>query len=393
MQLRKSVTRQTAFTALYSFQGPRDGRKPIGTTLVVVDGELYGTTAEGGKNNRGTIFAIDPGDGAERIVYSFKGGGFSGTDGATPKGRLIFLQDTLYGTTGQGGSGGPWCFSGNGCGTIFGSNTTGTETVLHSFGTRVKEDGVFPQGGLSEAATSFYGTTDAGGAGDGTVFVSSPNGRERIIHTFEGVPKDGAFPIGDVTYERGIIYGTTQSGGSGSSCGSQGCGAVFEIDVAKRKERLLYSFSGGSDGAVPVSNLVDVKGTLYGVTAGLRRDTCSKGCGNVFAVTQDGKERVIHTFTGGEDGAEPFGDLLYYRGNFYGVTNFGGGSGCPLRNSVGCGTVFKLTPSGHETILHRFSGDDGFIPQTNLIQYNATLYGTTTFGGTKGRGTVFAIAP
>lgn len=386
--------RKVTFHSLYSFQGPnRDGRKPIGTTFVVINGELYGTTAEGGRNNRGTIFAIDPNSGAEQVVYNFKGGGFSGSDGATPKGKLLSLHGTLYGTTGQGGSGGPWCFSGNGCGTMFGSSTAGTETVLHSFGSRVKEDGVFPQGGLTVTGTSFYGTTDLGGAGEGTVFVSTSDGRERIIHTFEGPPKDGGFPIGDVTYESGVVYGTTQLGGGGSSCGSQGCGTVFKIDVAKRKLSLLYSFSGGSDGAYPVSNLVDVNGTLYGVTAGLRRKVCSKGCGNVFAITQDDKERVIHTFRGGNDGAEPFGDLLYYGGSFYGTTNFGGGSGCPLRNSVGCGTVFKLTPSGHEMTLHRFNYNDGFIPQTNLIQYNGTLYGTTTFGGTKDEGTVFAVTP
>ncbi|MGB8909618.1 MAG: choice-of-anchor tandem repeat GloVer-containing protein [Candidatus Cybelea sp.] len=101
----------------------------------------------------------------------------------------------------------------------------------------------------------------------------------------------------------------------------------------------------------------------------------------------------VNSFKGAKDGAEPFGDLLYYHGNFYGTTNVGGGSGCPLRATVGCGTVFKLTASGKETVLHRFNLNDGFMPQTNLIKYGGTIYGTTSFSGADGNETVFAITP
>ncbi|MFZ0362569.1 MAG: choice-of-anchor tandem repeat GloVer-containing protein [Candidatus Cybelea sp.] len=380
----------TGFKLLYSFASKREnGRKPVGTRLAVVNGLLFGTTTLGGKRDWGTVFTIDPTNDTEDVIYSFKGNR-GATDGGGAKGSLRYVNGAIYGTTHSGGIGGGECYSGNGCGTIFSVSPSGSETVLHSFGG--SGDGVFPAGGLVDGGGTFYGTTLYGGKyGDGIVFSSGPTGNESVVYSFAGPSADGAFPTADLTYKDGMIYGTTELGGSG--CGTYGCGTVFSIDAASGKEVVIYSFSGGPDGAYPVSDLVDVKGTLYGVTAGFAQKHCSKTCGNVFAVTTAGKERVVYSFKGAKDGAEPFGDLLYYYGNFYGTTNVGGGSGCPLKTTVGCGTVFKLTASGKETVLHRFNLTDGFMPQTNLIEYGGAIYGTTSFGGADGNGTVFAITP
>ena len=167
-------------------------------------------------------------------------------------------------------------------------------------------------------------------------------------------------------------------------------------------EKILYSFSGGSDGAYPVGALVaDKAGNLYGTTSEGGSSNCSSGCGVVFELTspstQGGAwtETVLYRFTGGSDGAAPESNLIFDAvGNLYGTTAGGG-------DASSDGTVFQLTPPSSqggawtETALYRFAGgSDGKIPLAGLVFDPAgNLYGTTLFGGTTSAGTVFRLMP
>jgi uncharacterized repeat protein (TIGR03803 family) len=166
---------------------------------------------------------------------------------------------------------------------------------------------------------------------------------------------------------------------------------------AYKQETVLYSFGSGSDGARPQSNLTDVNGVLYGMTYYGGNGACPPaddgytGCGTVYSVTTSGAESVLYRFAGGSDGAYPLSNLLYVNGVFYGTTPYGGNGGC--FENTGCGTVFKITTSGAESVLYRFvGGSDGANPESGLTDVNGVLYGTTAGGGANGDGTVFTIS-
>jgi uncharacterized repeat protein (TIGR03803 family) len=159
---------------------------------------------------------------------------------------------------------------------------------------------------------------------------------------------------------------------------------VFSVTTSG-VEKIVYSFQGGSDGADPEAALTNVRGTLYGTT--YRGATSGNGISNgtVFSVTPAGTETVVHSFRGGtRDGANPVASLIEFRGNLFGTTTKGGTSNG--------GTVFRINlATGRKTILHKFSGsDDGADPQASLINVGGLLYGTTEYGG-KGLGTVFSV--
>jgi uncharacterized repeat protein (TIGR03803 family) len=149
--------------------------------------------------------------------------------------------------------------------------------------------------------------------------------------------------------------------------------------------RFNHRFSRGLDGTQPAAGLVYVDGAFYGTTT----EGGSNGYGTVFKITPPHAERVVYSFKGGADGAEPYGGSLIYRnGAFYGTTAYGGGNG------IGYGTIFKVTTSGLETILHHFKGGaDGANPEAGLVEVNGTLYGTTYAGGKSQCGTVFSLTP
>ena len=322
----------------------------------------------------------------QTILYSFTG---ANGDGAHPDAGLVFdWQGNLYGTTYLGGV--------SGRGTVFKVTSKGVETVPHSF--TGGADGATPFGGLVNSGhgnlygtTAFGGGTGCGGFGCGTVFQITPQGKEIVLYSFTGANGDGAFPdAGLVSDFQGNLYGTTASGGD-AGCGGSGCGTVFKM-TPQGKETVLYSFTGANgDGANPVADLVfDWQGNLYGTTETGGGAGCNGiGCGTVFKVTPKGTETVLHNFTGGADGATPFAGLvLDWQGNLYGTTEFGGASGF--------GTVFKVTAKGTETVLHSFTGvnGDGIYPIGGLVlDLQGNLYGTTETGGAFGYGTVFKIAP
>lgn len=248
--------------------------------------------------------------------------------------------------------------------------------------------------------------------------LSYSGNRETVLYPFQG-GNDGAGPIGSlVSHKDGTLYGTTQSGGGSSRCniGSHwgpGCGTIFELVPSSSgyTEMLLHRFKGGSDGTGPYAGLTEgANGVFFGTTEYGGNSTCTNpsapgGCGTVFSLTPSASsytKRTIYTFKGGTDGYGPLGALLVdSHGVLYGTAEFGANSGCSTFFGTGCGTVFKLTPSGHgyaETTAYAFAGgSDGGNPYGGLIALNGSLYGTTAHGGNTacayGCGTVFDLKP
>jgi uncharacterized repeat protein (TIGR03803 family) len=255
-------------------------------------------------------------------------------------------------------------------------------TVLYEF--TGSPDGAGSYARLVQDSTgNLYGTTPIGGTNNGTVFEVSSQGNETLLHTFRG-NRDGFLPgAGLVIDASGKLYGTTVYGGT------HNLGTVFELNKAGTKI-VLFAFS-GPDGANPWADLVrDAAGNLYGTTAAGGSGNCNNGsgCGTVFLISANGTETVLHSFAGGvADGQTPFAGLLRDAdGNLYGTTNAGG--------TAGFGTVFELSATGTETILHNFAGylTDGMYPQAGLVRDKAgDLFGTTLEGGAYGYGTVFKL--
>ena len=256
------------------------------------------------------------------------------------------------------------------------------ESVLYSFGaTRV--DGIYPQGNLIQANDgNFYGMTPVGGANNrGAVIKVTPAGDESVLYSFGAFPGDGLTPRGSlIQASDGNFYGMTEQGGVNGGCNSN-CGTVFRITFTGT-ESVLYSFAGLGDGATPYGSLIQASdGNLYGMTSsgGLG------GVGTVFRITLTGSESVMHWFGAfSGDGKQPQDSLIQASdGNFYGMT-VGGGTPSAQCGQFGCGTVFKITSAGDESVLHSFGSapGDGANPFGSLIQASdGNLYGMTELGG------------
>src|SRR5271157_94942 len=320
------------YSVLYTFTGSPDGAGPDAGLVRDAQGNLYGTTGDGGASGAGTVFKVDT-TGKETVLYSFAG---TGGDGANPyAGLLRDAQGNLYGTTAGGGD--LACLAPYGCGTVFKVDMTGNETVLYSF-TGTGGDGASPRAGLlPDAQGNLYGTTSLGGdlacnapAGCGTVFKLDRTGKETVLYSFTG-GADGGRPVAGLVQDaQGNLYGTTASGGDLACLAPYGCGTVFKVDMTGN-ETVLYSFTGtGGDGIQPLAGLVlDTLGNLYGTTSQGGDPACTNGCGTVFKVDTTGKETVLYSFTGiGGDGVQPLATLvLDAQGNLYGTTFYGGASG------------------------------------------------------------------
>ncbi|HTS18738.1 MAG TPA: choice-of-anchor tandem repeat GloVer-containing protein [Verrucomicrobiae bacterium] len=334
-------------------------------------------------------------------LYIFAG---QPNDGSNPHDGLVRGSDgDFYGTTSYGGTN----MDGNyGCGTVFRISPSGTYTSLYSF--TGSPDGAHPGGGVVQGSDgNFYGTTYSGGTstdsnpvcspcqGVGTVFRVTPSGGCTILYSFGSQPNDGASPsAGLIQGSDGWFYGTTPYGGT------QGHGTVFRISASGSYTN-LYSFTGGSDGAFPSAELVlGVDGNFYGTT----EYGGAYSYGTVYRLTPGGGVTNLHSFGGGGpfvgDGANPIGRLVQGSdGNFYGTTISGGSRrGC----IDGCGTVFRVSPSGSYTNLYSFMGNtfvsnivvnDGSEPGGGLVQgSDGYFYGTTGEGGTSEEGTAFRIS-
>jgi uncharacterized repeat protein (TIGR03803 family) len=188
------------------------------SSLLNVNGNLYGTTEGGGAHGAGTVFEISAG--STRVLYSFKGG----SDGAYPVADLINVNGTLYGTTEGGGGIGSYCLGKSYCGTVFSITTSGTESIVYRF-KGGPNDGDEPQAGVLSVNGRLYGTTAYGGRyEDGTVFEIASQS-ERVLHSFKYAKdfRDGSTPVADLIKVGHKLYGTTEFGGPNDN------GTVFEV--------------------------------------------------------------------------------------------------------------------------------------------------------------------
>ncbi|MFL6688589.1 MAG: choice-of-anchor tandem repeat GloVer-containing protein [Alphaproteobacteria bacterium] len=356
------------FQVLYAFKDKADGGRPHGSLILDREGNLYGTTVEGGtaKCRCGVVFRLSPG-GEETPLYAFHG-----HDGYHPVGPLVRNKaGDVFGVTQEGGK----TFDG----AVFRLSASGNETVLHSF------SGIPDGSGLNDGLTidrdgNLYGATTYGGIGDGTVFKVTPDGTETVLHTFRDGENDGAYAYSGVIRDRkGNLYGTTMDGGSGGQ--QQGPGILYKLTPGG-KFTVLHHFEARTGDYPSAAPLMDAGGNLYGTTiAG-----GDIGQGTVYKYA-DGTYSVLHSFGGQNDGEYGIGRLVMDGdGSLYGVTQ-GGGAACD------CGIVFKLAPDGTYTVLHRFTGgDDGGQPADGLVMDGAgNLFGTAYQGGKNGDGVVFKI--
>jgi uncharacterized repeat protein (TIGR03803 family) len=387
-----AAARAQTFNTLYSFCSEADcadGSTPYAGLIQGKGGSFFGTTFSGGSNNGGTVFRIDA-QGELSTVYSFCAQA-SCADGSSPYAALFQASSgSFYGTTESGGT--------SGAGSVFKLSLPGTFHVVHSFD---GSDGFSPYGSLIQVADgSFYGTTGGNPTGaniSGTVFRLSASGKLTTLYWFcsKANCADGANPWGTlVQAEDGSFYGTTAAGGSHicKTRGSEqiGCGTVFKITL-QGKLTTLYNFcsQGGAnctDGITPLAGLVEAAdGSFYGTTSG----GGSNDNGTVFRITPEGKLTTVHRFQG-TDGASPYAGLLSTNdGNFYGTTTFGGANDR--------GVIFKLAPDGKLTTLYNFCSQtncvDGSFPHGALVvAKNGNLYGTTSTGGDADAGTVFSLS-
>ncbi len=402
------VLQAQTFSVIHTFMGP-EGSVPVAGVTLDRAGNLYGTTALGGNSTRtcplagcGTVFKMrNTGSGwVLSSIYKFSGG-----DGESPDAPVVFGPDgSLYGTTGNGGSGGG--------GTVF--NLRPPLTVCKSISCPWQQTTIFPFG---------FGT--------------------------------GSYLTAPVSFDAtGNIYGTTYLGGLTRLCGGLGCGTVYQLTKSAGvwTENILYEFTDAGDGEYPNSGvLVDGTGNLYGTAP---QSDFESGAGLVFELTPSSSGwnfSPVYRFTLGNDGGYPWAGLFFdHAGNMYGATKFGGTGGggtvfqlspsgdgwnfnlvyglpqgaapggpvaTPIMDSAGniygtavkagahtYGSVFKLTPSAGGyiyTSLHDFTGgSDGAYPESSLaIDANGNLYGTASSGGhystdcPSGCGVVFEITP
>jgi uncharacterized repeat protein (TIGR03803 family) len=279
----------------------------------------------------------------------------------------------LYGTTYGGGA--------SGYGVVYKVDAAGHETVLYTF--TGGADGMWLYAGvIRDSAGNLYGTTYGGGAANaGVVFKLDTAGNETVLYNFTG-GIDGAGPqAGVIRDSAGNLYGTA-GGGIVSAC-QRGCGVVYKLDTAGR-ETVLYTFTGGADGANPSAGVIgDSAGNLYGTTSG----GGTAGYGVVYKLDKAGHETVLYSFTGGADGDSPFtGVIRDSEGNLYGTASSAGGTPCCA------GVVFKVSASGQETVLYTFTGGAGGSYPNGVIRDSAgNLYGTTGGGGTANVGLVYEL--
>lgn len=378
---------------IYSFSGGNDGEYTDTELVIDGNGNLYGTSVQGGKFGGGTVFQLSPSSSGwtQTVLYNFTGG----ADGGEPyKGVTLDAQGNLYGTAVTGGSGS--CEGG--CGVVYQLSKSGdawTESVIHAF--TGGNDGSGPGSPVAfDKSGNLFGMTPTGGAlGFGVVYEMKLNAHGswnlNVIHTFTG----GSDGLGGsasrlLVGASGDLYGVNTVGGA------KGFGNVFEIAPSGSQWHLktLYSFQDQPDGASPYGGVILGKdGSLYGTTyyAG------ANDVGTVYKLTNANgswTESVLYSFKGGSDGDSPISTLVAdAKGNLYGTTSDGGSPTC------GCGTIFRLTPGSAgdwtEKVVYRFPGtpDAGFAYNGMVSDTKGNFYGATVHGGTANDGAIYAFTP
>ena len=387
-QIRAHVTEKV----LYSFTGGSDGGGPNGAVVFDGSGNIFGTTHFGGMTQCGgnvgggcgVVFELAPKSGgwAESALYAFS----DSSDGGFPNAGVVLDKNgNLFGTASTGGN-----FQCSiGCGVVYEllKSTGWGEHVLHAF---AGSDGQFPNAVLLQGSNgTFYSTTWFGGStGNGTVFSLTPSGSswmENVLYSFGGAADGSAPAAGVIADSAGNLYGTTYKFDGYND------GVAYELQKRSHgswKDRVLYSFTGQGGGEDPYAGLIlRSKRRLYGTTI----EGGSNGGGAAFELTDahhHWTERDLHVFGGAGDGSTPYGGLVADRaGNLFGTTLFGG-----TNNS---GTVYELSRTRgawKERVLYSFTGgDDGGNPGGTLTFDSAgNLYGTAG-GGQSGNGVIFEI--
>jgi uncharacterized repeat protein (TIGR03803 family) len=349
-------------SVLWDFGSGSDGYGPEGELIYNAGRQLfYATTGFGGSKGYGSIISFNPFTKVESVSWSF-----SGTDGATPVGNLVYDANNglYYGLTSGGGA--------YDSGTIISFNpSTNTVIALWSLGHMM--DGGLPYGSLiyDLGTGKYYGTTSHGGTyGSGVIFSYDPSSNiEKVVWNF-GAYLDGQNPNRDLAYDpiNGLYYGTLQNGGSYHA------GSVFSFNTSTNNENVVWDFYGDlNDGLNPFGSLVyyPANGLFYGTTeiGGARG---SKG--TIFSFNPiTNRDSVLWNFAGNPtDGASPFCDLVYYptNGLFYGVTNQGGDN---------FGTIFSFNPTNNTEKMvwaFKYNGIDGRYPYQGLVVYDTAVLGT-----------------
>jgi uncharacterized repeat protein (TIGR03803 family) len=401
------ITPAGVLSVLYSFpydtstSTAPDGWFPQAGLVQGKDGNFYGVAAEGGTGGEacadttglsgcGTVFKLTK-TGTLTVLHSFCGGSGCGsltTDGAEPTGRMVFgANGDLYGTTQVGG-----LFNGfYNQGTIFRITTSGAYTVLHVFSGNFGStpDGANPAAGLILGSTGdFYGTTAAGGASkDGTVFKMTPAGTVTLLHSFTG-SSDGSMPIGAlVQASDGNLYGTCYSGGA------NGTGTVFRI-TTKGAFTKIYDFAAeaapGNIGNFPKAGLIQASdGNLYGTAW---EGGAFEVTGTVYQLTLAGVGTLEASFDASTTGFSPLGALLQGTdGRLYATLQNNGGENSDDVQDQGAISVLNLGLDPPAPGPFVFSPAKGLVGAKITLRGSAFV-GTTavTFNGTSGASVVDA---
>lgn len=377
---------KNGFKVLHSFAGgPNDGANPYGGVvpdpIQLPPSGYYVATDAGGADNLGTLTFISAKKGAATVVHSFTGG----ADGENADGApAISLSDYVVGTTRYGGA--------DGCGTAYRYTIRGgafTNASFSCYGGPPPNNLAFPFSGptIDPGTALPIGTAPLGGQTNNGGWYLYDYNQGQIGRQYEFSGSDGSAPYGGIT-EVQFAGGDTAWYVPASAGGSSNLGTVTVFDSSGT--RVLHNFTGGSDGANPYGKVLNEFYYLFGTTyyGG------GTNLGTVYRMDiSGGSYSVLHTFQGiccgNSDGSFPSSGLTpnWKDGMYYGTTINGGG---PTDN----GTVYKIDPNtGAETVVHAFTGPDGAHPTYGdlYIDSKGTIYGTTLRGGKHNLGVVFRL--
>jgi uncharacterized repeat protein (TIGR03803 family) len=306
-------------SALYAFSGQGDGANPYGALVKGLDGNLYGTTFQGGTFDNGSIFQMTPNGVLSTLLA------FNGTNGDFPMARLTLGSDSnFYGTSYQGGD--------YGRGTVFRITSYGAFSTIYSF-SNGNDGGHLAAEVVQGPDGNLYGTTGKGGAfGRGTIFRLGTNGLLTTLLSFNGT--NGGFPLAGLTKATdGSFYGVTSQGGVSSN------GTIFKI-TSQGQFTSLYSFTNGIDGASPAAALLEASdGNFYGTAA----YGGTYGNGTVFRLAPNNALTILGQFDG-YNGANPQAAMIESSdGILYGTTRNGGTSGNGAIYRLHSGTAPQIT--------------------------------------------------
>ncbi len=342
------------FNPIYTFTGGDDSRSPLARVVFGPNGALYGTSSgtDFAGPDFGNVFSLKPAASAcktalcpwtQEVIYRFNGG----SDGANPQSEVVFDQaGNLYGTTRFLGYTGDPCDL-PGCGVVFEltpSNGGWKQSVLHAFRSG---DGMQPFAGvILDKDGKLYGTAAFGDGFryDGSVYQLTLTGSgwaETTLYRFKIYGDVGTSPVGGLVLDQqGNLYGATLQQGVVFKLSPSTTTTVWSIAV-------LWNFLWGGNGSGPYASLaMDPSGVLYGTTY----DNGAYGYGNVFKLTPSDGAWIytsLYDFTGGSDGAYPMSNVTFgANGNLYGTTSYGGIGPCkePMDGYTGCGVVWEITP-------------------------------------------------